>query len=87
MARDFGGYLPSRAEMNVLEFIPVVEMRTIGRAELKAAPRALNEVTMLNPASILCDSKYIVDGSNRQAAKWWHDVSRTTSGVVMHIDM
>ena len=43
----FGVYSPSRPEMNVSEFLPVGEWQTIGRAELRAALRALNELTML----------------------------------------
>ena len=66
----YGVYFPSRLEMNVSEFLPVGELQTIGRAELRAVLRALNEVNMLRPASILCDSKYIVDGCNGQAKKW-----------------
>ena len=50
--------------MNVSEFLPVSELQTIGRAELRAVLKALNEVTMLRPVSILCDSKCIVDGCN-----------------------
>ena len=42
--------------MNVSEFIMVVEMQTIERAELRVVLRALNEVTVLKLASILCDS-------------------------------
>ena len=51
------------------EFLPVGELQTIGRAELKAVLAALNEVTMLKLASALCDSKYIVDSCNGQANK------------------
>ena len=67
--------------MNVSEFLPVSELQTIGRAELRAVLMALNKVTMLRPATILCDSKYIVDGCSGQAKKWQR---KTTSGPVIH---
>ena len=83
----FGVYFPSQPEMNVSEFLPVGELQTIGRAELRAVLRALNEVTMLRPASIMCDSKYIVDGCNGRAMKWRRIEWRTTSGPVEHTDL
>ena len=83
----FGVYFPSRPEMNVSEFVPVGELQTIGRAELRAVLRALNEVTMLRPASIMCDSKYIVDGCNGQAIKWQRNEWLTTSGPVKYTDL
>ena len=84
---SFGVYFPSRPEMNVTDFIPVGELQTIGRAKLRAVPRALNEVTMLRPASIMCDSKYIMDGCNGHAMKWKRDEWRTASRPVKHTDL
>ena len=55
-------YLPERPEMDASEFLPLQELRTTGRAELRALLRALHEVTMLKHAAVLCDSEYIVDG-------------------------
>ena len=83
----YGAYFPSRPGVNVSEFVPVGEPQTIGRAELRAVLRALNEVTMLQPAAILCDSKYIVDGCKGQAQKWQRNDWRTTAGLVKHTDL
>ena len=80
-------YVPSRPEMNVSDFLPVGELQTIGRAELRVVLRALNEVTTLRPASIMCDRKHIVDGCNGQAMKWKRNEWRTTSGPVKHADL
>ena len=80
-------YFPSRPGVNVSEFVPVGEPQTIGRAELRAVLRALNEVTMLQPAAILCDSKYIVDGCKGQAKKWQRNDWQTTAGPVKHTDL
>ena len=82
-----GVYFLWRPEMNVSEFLPMGELQTIGRVELRAVPKALNEVTMLGPASILCDSKYIVDGCNGQGKKWQRNKWRTTAGPVIHTDV
>ena len=73
--------------MNVSEFLPVGELQTIGRAELRAVLRALNEVRMLRLASIMWDSKHIVDGCSGQAIKWKRNEWRTTSGPVKHTDL
>ena len=65
----YGVYFPLRPGVNVSEFVPVGEPQTIGRAEFRPVGRGLNEVTMLQPAAILCHSKYIVDRCNGQAQK------------------
>ena len=49
--------------------------------------RALNEMTMLQPAAILCDSKYIVDVCKGQAHKWQRNEWRTAAGPVKHTDL
>ena len=82
-----GVYFPSRPEMNVSEFVPSGELQTIGRAELRAVLRALNEVAMLRPRTILCVSKDIVDGCNGQVKKWQRNKWHTTSGPVKHTDL
>ena len=63
------------------------EQYTIGRVEQRALLRSFNEVTMLNFASILCYSKYVVDGCNGQAEKWRRSDLRTMSRPVMHTDL
>ena len=83
----YGVYSPSRPEMNVSDFLLVGEVQTTGRAEFRAVLRALNEVTMLKIASILCDSKYIVDGCNGQGQTWQRNEWRTRAGPVIHTDM
>ena len=72
--------------MNASDFIPVGELQTIGQVEVIAVLRALNEATSLRPASIMCDSKYIVDGRNGQAMKWKRSKWRTTPGPVKHTE-
>ena len=72
--------------MNVIEFIPMHEPRTIERAQLRALLKALHEVTMLKHIAVLCDSKYLVDGCNG-IRKWQHNNWRMTSTPVAHADL
>ena len=73
--------------MNVLQFLPLRERQTIGRPELRAVLRALDQVTMVTPATILSHSKYIVDGCHFHAKKWPTNHGWTTVGLVRHTDL
>ena len=59
-----GVYFPDRPECNVLEFVPVSESQTIGKAELLALLKALYEVPMYRRTFVMCDSEYVVNGCN-----------------------
>ena len=83
----YGVYFALRLGVAISEFVSVGEPQTIGRVELRALLRALNELTMLQPAAILCDWNHIVEGCKGQVKKWQRNDWRTTVGPVKDTDL
>ena len=83
----YGVFFPDRLECNVLEFVPVSESQTIGRAELLAVLKALYEVTMYRKTCVMCDSEYVVNGCNGWAQRWRSNNWHTATGPVAHSNL